>query len=86
MKIIKYNLCTKVNRGSEEDPRYEDVLTPVMMSWSEDNVAIAEMEAHEGEYTIEDDGVEEIYQPTESERLEALEAALLELMGVNLND
>lgn len=84
MKWIKYNFCTKVNRGTEENPQWEDVLNPVMMGYSEANEEIAKAEAYSGEYTIEDDGQPEVYQPTESERLEALEAALLEMMGVSL--
>ena len=50
MKVIKYNLCTMV-----ED---KEILTPVTLDWSEDNEEIAKKEAHNGEYTIEDDGVE----------------------------
>ena len=48
MKVIKYNLCTMV-----ED---KEVLTRVTLDWSEANEEIAKMEAHNGEYTIEDDG------------------------------
>lgn len=50
MKVIKYNLCTVV-----ED---EEILTPVTLDWSEANEEIAKREAHNGEYTIEDNGVE----------------------------
>lgn len=82
MKILKYNLCTKVNRGTEEKPQIEEIITPVSMGYSEANEEIAKREAYNGEYTIEDDGQEESYQPTESERLDALESAMLEMMGV----
>lgn len=54
MKIIKYNLCTPVNRGTEEHPVMEDVLSHVTMEWNEVNEGIAKREAHNGEYTIED--------------------------------
>ena len=54
----------------------------VEMPWNESNEEIAKAEADNGEYTVEDDGLEEYTAPTESERLEALEAAMLELMGV----
>lgn len=50
MKVIKYNLCTMV-----ED---KEVLTPVTLGWNEANEEIAKKESHNGEYTIEDDGVE----------------------------
>ena len=49
MKIIKYDLCTELPDGSE-------TLNAVEMSWSEANEAIAKLEAHNGKYTIEDDG------------------------------
>lgn len=56
MKIIKYNLCTKVNHGTEEEPVWEEILSPVTMGWNEANEEIAKREAYNGEYTIEDDG------------------------------
>lgn len=56
MKILKYNLCTKVNRGTEEEPQMEEILFPVEMGWNEANEEIAKREAYNGEYTIEDDG------------------------------
>lgn len=59
MKIIKYNLCTKINGGTEEAPVWEDNLSPVEMPWSEANEEIAKQEAYNGEYTIEDDGTPE---------------------------
>ena len=50
MKVIKYNLCTIVEE--------KEILSPVTLGWSEANEEIAKKEAHNGEYTIEDDGVE----------------------------
>ena len=35
MKIIKYNLCTRVNHGTEESPEYEDILSVEMGSREE---------------------------------------------------
>ena len=72
MKIIQYNLCTRVNRGTEENPRFEEYLSPVTLDWSEANEAIAKIEAYHGEYTIEDDGIE----PTAEEQIVALKAQL----------
>jgi hypothetical protein len=87
MKIIKYNLCTRVNHGTEEEPKWEEILYPVTMGWNEENEAIAKAEAHNGEYTIEDDGeAEPTAEPTQEERLTALESAMLEMMGVTVND
>ena len=70
MKIIKYNLCTKVNRGTEEDPQIEEILHPVTMPWNEANEEIAKAEAHNGVYSIVDDGIEPI--PTESDDINAM--------------
>lgn len=65
MKIIKYSICS----GG-------DVLNPVEIQCSADdldsNIAIAEKEAYNGEYTVEDDG-----RPDPSEtptQLDAIEA------------
>lgn len=72
MKILKYNLCTKVNRGTEEEPQMEEILSPVTMGWNEANEEIAKREAHNGEYTIEDDGQPEpAEEPTQLDRVEA---------------
>ena len=49
MRIIKYDLATILPDGSE-------VLNGVEMPWSAENEAIAKAEAHNGDYTIEDDG------------------------------
>ena len=56
MKIIKYNLVTRVNLGSDENPQWEEVLNEVSMPWNEANETIAKAEAKDGKYTIEDDG------------------------------
>ena len=62
MKVIKYNLCsvvTKVVGGDEESEmkmQTEENLTPVILEWSDANEAIARKEAHNGAYTVEDDG------------------------------
>ena len=58
MKVIKYNLCAKVNHGTKEKPIWKDALSPVIMGWNEKNEEIAKAEAHNAEYTIEDDNTE----------------------------
>lgn len=56
-KIIQYNLCTVVTHGSAEtEIQTEEVLTPITLDWSEANEEIAQREAHNGQYTIKDDG------------------------------
>lgn len=59
MQIIKYNLCTKVNRGTEDAPVWEESLAAVEMGWNATNEATARREAYNGEYTVEDDGTTE---------------------------
>ena len=78
MKVLKYNLCSIIPKvtdmGEELEPKtvMEEILTPVMLEWSEANEEIAKKEAHNGEYTIEDDGVEK----TPSERIAELKNQL----------
>lgn len=72
-KVIKYNLCTKVNHGTEENPQIEEILFPVTMGWNDANEEIAKKEAYNGEYTIEDDGQPEpVAEPTTDDLLNAL--------------
>jgi hypothetical protein len=84
VKILKYNLCAKVKRGTEEAPIWEEILSPVEMGWNEANEEIAKREAYKGEYIIEEDGQTEPEAPqTEAERIAELEEALaLILSGV----
>lgn len=70
MKVIKYQLCTEINRGTEEQPNIEQVFSGVTSRWSEGNEKIAKAEAYNGEYTIEDDGKPEP-APTQLDRIEA---------------
>lgn len=75
MKIIRYNLCKRVNRGTEEAPVYEDILIQKEITcadaYLEANEAIAKQEAYNGEYTIEDDGQPEVISV--EDRVETLE-------------
>ena len=70
MKIIKYQLCTEVNHGTEDKPDIQQVFSAVTLGWSEANEKIAKNEAYNGEYTIEDDGKPEP-APTQIDRIEA---------------
>ena len=70
MKIIKYQLCTEVNHGTEDKPDIQQVLSSVALGWSEANETIAKAEAYNGEYTVEDDGEPEP-APTQIDRIEA---------------
>lgn len=55
MKIIKYKIVTEENRGTEEAPQIEKVVTEMMISWSISNEELAKQEAYNGEYTIEEE-------------------------------
>lgn len=70
MKVIKYQLCTEVNYGTEDKPDIQQVFHAVTLGWSEGNEKIAKVEAYNGEYTIEDDGEPEP-APTQIDRIEA---------------
>lgn len=70
MKVIKYQLCTEVNHGTEDKPDIEQVFSAVSLGWSEANEKIAKNEAYKGEYTIEDDG-EPGPAPAQIDRIEA---------------
>lgn len=83
MKTIKYSMCTKVNIGTDNEPNWVEKINPAQLPYSEANAAIAQREAYNGEITIEDDG--KTVAPTSGERLAALEAAMLEVLGVNGN-
>lgn len=73
MKIIKYKIHTHINRGTEDEPKIEEVFYPVEMSWNEANEETAKAEAYNGEYTIEDDGqLESITEPTSEELFNVL--------------
>ena len=73
MKIIKYQLCTEINHGTEEQPNIEQVFSGVSLGWSEANEEIAKAEAYNGEYTVEDDGKPEpVISPTNAEHASSL--------------
>ena len=63
MKRICYNINNPVNAGTEESPEWVDRLVPKSIPYSEVNKEIAKAEAHNGEYTIEDDGQPEPEMP-----------------------
>ena len=84
MKWIKFTrIVGERNVGTEDNPVMQNILTTLALSYCDYNEEIAKREAYNGEYTVEDDGQPEpVAVPTAAERLEALEAAMLEMMGV----
>lgn len=71
MKRIKYLYNIPINHGDEENPTWEDCLYPKDLPYSETTEEIAKKEAYKGEYTIEDDGIEDIQEPTKEDKFEA---------------
>ena len=65
MRIIRYNLLHETPGGS-------GILLPKELPYTEENIAIAEDEAYNGEYFIEDDGHPEVIQETTDDVLNAL--------------
>lgn len=59
---------------------------PKVLLYSEKTIEIAQSEAENGEYEIFDDGKPApVKMPTDKERIAALEAAMLEMLGVTIN-
>mgnify|MGYP003307176918 CR=1 FL=1 len=72
-KVIKYKfLSCEVNHGTEKNPNIEQIFLDKSMGWNEANEEIAKKEAYNGEYTIEDDGVEEVMEPTAQDDTDAM--------------
>ena len=74
MKRITYQLMTEANHGTEEQPDIRQTFNAVVIECSEDtfdsNLTIAEAEAYNGEYTVED--IEDpIVEPTQLDQIEA---------------
>lgn len=80
-KLIKYNLCCRTNLGTDKEPAWEEILSPVEMGWNETNEEIAKREAYNGAYTVVDDGVEAPTAQTQEERIAELEEALYMLLN-----
>ena len=58
MKLLKYQLCTEVNHGTEEHPDIVQTFNAVELRCHDDrleaNLSIAKSEAYNGEVTVED--------------------------------
>lgn len=79
MKIIKYQLATKIDLGGV----VAVTLSGVTMPYTEANYAIAQSEAYQGQITVEDDGVP-APPPTAQEQLRADVDFLAAMQGVAL--
>lgn len=75
MKIIRYQLCTDVNLGTEEEPNLQQIFSNVSLPWSEANEENAKAEAYNGEYTIEEEPDNRPFEEIQTEKLSNLSAA-----------
>lgn len=75
MKILRYfTECKMLSTDENGDAVSSTALCEVETPWSEENGEIAKKEAHNGEYTIEDDGQPEL--ETEASTDDVLNAML----------
>ena len=86
MKILKYQLMTEVNHGTEEEPNIVQTFSACEIQCTdetfESNYALALKEAYNGEVTVEDvDAPEPEAPPSEPSMWDELDAAYRE--GVN---
>ena len=72
MKVIKYQLCTEVNHGTEDEPKIEQVFSTITLKWSEDNEKIAKAEAYNGEYTVEEAPDNRPFDEIQTQKLSSL--------------
>lgn len=72
MKIIRYQLCTNVNLGTEEEPNLQQIFSNVSLPWSEANEENAKAEAYNGEYTIEEEPDNRPFDEIQTEKLSNL--------------
>jgi hypothetical protein len=83
MKWIKYKGAGFTQVAAEDGTVVDkEIVYDAKREYSVENLEYVKTIAVNGEYTIEDD---ENVQPTLEERTAALEAAMLEMLGVNLN-
>ena len=75
MKIIKYQLMTEVNHGTEEEPNIVQTFNACEIRCADDvfesNYSIAEKEAYNGEITVEEIP-DPVTEPTTDDILNAM--------------
>lgn len=79
MKTLIYKIegyTEKYNADTEEMEQVLSLADVIVENPTDADVERAKEIAYNGKYTIDDDGVEEISEPTTEERVEALEAAV----------
>ena len=77
MKLIKYQMLQTTVIDGIELPKSEEYMSSITIPYSIENEELAKREAYKGEYEIFDNGLPEpMITPTQTERIEALEAAV----------
>ena len=73
MKRILYKfISAEINHGTKEEPNIEIALLEKSLPYVDGAIELAQREAYNGEYTIENDGQPEPTQaPTQLDRVEA---------------
>ena len=79
MKVIKYQTLNQYNVGTEESPDWKEGFGESILGYNEANLKLAEQEAYDGVYIIED--VEETSEPSKLDRLESQIAYLAMMTG-----
>lgn len=83
MKVIKYQISTDINFGTEDNPEIQQILQNKVIEYSAGNEAIAKKEAYNGEVSVEDDGQPDP-EPTKEEQLRADVDFIAAMTGVML--
>ena len=84
MKKLVYKIEGYTGLYNAETEEVEQILSladVIIENPTDEDVERAKEVAHNGEYTIEDDGVEETHEPTDKERIAELEEALAMLLN-----
>lgn len=84
MKKLVYKIEGYTGLYNAETEEVEQILSladVIIENPTDEDVERAKEIAYNGEYTIEDDGVEETHEPTDAERIAELEEALAMLLN-----
>lgn len=84
MKRLVYEIegyTDQYNPDTNEVDKIPTLAKVVVSNFTKEDIARATEIAYNGEYTIEDDGIEESKEPTQEQRIAELEAALEMLLS-----
>lgn len=69
MKVIKFQTLNRYNVGTEENPDWREGLGECVMGYNEANLKLAQQEAYNGAYTIEE--LDDSPRPSRMDTVEA---------------